>query len=81
MYFRDDSPIKLIVGGEEINGAVVSFGDGVLVIASERDLGPKIPHAKIISHDSFLVERLKEKLISYYYNRISIATVFRQVPA
>jgi len=63
MYFRDDSPIKLIVSGEEINGTVISFGDGVLVISSEKDLGPKIPHAKLISDESFLVERLKEKLI------------------
>lgn len=62
-YFRDDSPIKLVVGSEEVKGSVVSFGDGVLVIFVEKDLGPKIPHAKIISDDSFLVERLKEKLI------------------
>jgi ribosomal protein L37AE/L43A/uncharacterized coiled-coil DUF342 family protein len=63
VYLRDDSPIKLIVNGEEVKGAVVSFGDGVLVVSTERDLGPKIPHAKIISDDSFLVERLKEKLV------------------
>jgi hypothetical protein len=34
----------------------------VLLVALERDLGPKIPLARLISDDSFLVERLKRKL-------------------
>jgi ribosomal protein L37AE/L43A len=63
VYLRDDSPIKLIIGRDEVNGTVVSFGDGILVISVEKDFGPKIPHAKIISDDSFLMERLKEKLV------------------
>ena len=62
LYLRDDSPIRIVVGREEVNGLVVSLGEGVLVISSERDFGPKIPHATLIADDSFLVERLKEKL-------------------
>ena len=62
LYLRDDSPIRIVVGREEVNGLVVSLGEGILVISSERDFGPKIPHATLIADDSFLVERLKEKL-------------------
>jgi ribosomal protein L37AE/L43A len=62
LYLRDDSPIRIVVGKEDVNGLVVSLGEGILVIASERDFGPKIPHATLIADDSFLVERLKEKL-------------------
>lgn len=62
LYLRDDSPIRIVVGREDVNGLVVSLGEGILVIASERDFGPKIPHATLIADDSFLVERLKEKL-------------------
>lgn len=61
-YLRDDSPIKIVVGKEEADGTVVSFGEGILVISSERDFGPRIPFARIISDDSFLVERLRDKL-------------------
>ncbi|MCK4828555.1 hypothetical protein KA005_73170, partial [bacterium] len=42
---------------------MVSLGEGILVIASERDFGPKIPYVKLIADESFLVERLKEKLV------------------
>ena len=62
LYLRDDSPIRIVVGREEVNGLVVSLGEGILVVSSERDFGPKIPHATLIADDSFLVERLKEKL-------------------
>lgn len=62
VYLRDDSPIRIVIGKEETNGIVVSLGEGILVIASERDFGPKIPYAKLIADESFLVERLKEKL-------------------
>jgi len=61
-YLRDDSPIKIVVSKEEADGTVVSFGEGILVISSERDFGPRIPFARIISDDSFLVERLRDKL-------------------
>ena len=61
VYLRDDSPIRIVIGKEEANGIVVSLGEGILVIASERDFGPKIPYVKLIVDESFLVERLKEK--------------------
>ena len=62
VYFREESPIRVVIGQQETDGIVVSLNEGVLLIAVERDLGPKIPFARIISDDSFLVERLKIKL-------------------
>ena len=38
---------------------VVSLGEGVINVALEKDLGDGIPSARLISDDSFLVERLK----------------------
>lgn len=43
-------------------GVLVSFRDGVLVVALEKDFEPKIPVARLVANDSFLVERLKERL-------------------
>lgn len=62
IYLRDDSPIRVIAGKEEVDGVVLSLGDQLLLVALERDLGPKIPFARLISDDSFLIERLKDKL-------------------
>ncbi len=62
VYVRDDSPIKVVVGQQESNGMVVSLGEGILTIASERDFGPTIAHARIVIDDSFLVLRLRERL-------------------
>ncbi|HUU18197.1 MAG TPA: AAA domain-containing protein [Sedimentisphaerales bacterium] len=61
-YLRDDSPIKIVVGKDEVDGTVVSFGEGILVISVEQDFGPRIPFARIVSDDSFLTERLRDKL-------------------
>ncbi|MHC4556067.1 MAG: AAA domain-containing protein [Planctomycetota bacterium] len=62
IYLRDDSPIKIVVGKDEADGTVVSFGEGILVISCEQDFGPRIPFARIVTNDSFLVERLRDKL-------------------
>jgi ssDNA-binding Zn-finger/Zn-ribbon topoisomerase 1 len=59
---RDDTPIRVIAGQEDIPGVLVSFRDGVLLVALEKDLGSKIALARLISNDSFLIERLQEKL-------------------
>lgn len=61
-YLRDDSPIEVVAGKESLNGIVVSLSEGELVIAIDRDLGPRISFARIVSKDWFLVEQLKERL-------------------
>ena len=59
---RDDTPIRIEVDGQEVQGSVVSLRDGVLVVALEEDRGPTIARARLTVDDSFLVERVKERL-------------------
>ncbi len=62
LNLRDETPVRVTCGQEDDSGILVSFRDGVLVVALEQDLGPKIPAARLVANDSFLVERLKERL-------------------
>ena len=62
LNLRDDTPVRITSGQEDVSGVLVSFRDGVLVVALEKDLGPKIAAARLVANDSFLVERLKERL-------------------
>jgi hypothetical protein len=62
LNLRDDTPVRITCGQEDISGVLVSFRDGVLLVALEKNLGLKIPFARLVANDSFLVERLKEKL-------------------
>jgi hypothetical protein len=59
---RDDTPIRVIAGQEDVAGILVSFRDAVLIVSLEKDLGPQIATARLIANDAFLVERLKERL-------------------
>ncbi|MFI5166165.1 MAG: AAA domain-containing protein [Thermoanaerobaculales bacterium] len=59
---RDDTPVRVTCSQQEVSGVLVSFRDGVLIVALEKDMGPKIPVARLIANDSFLVERLTERL-------------------
>ena len=60
---RDDSPVKIIIAQKEVDGTVVSVRNGVLTIALVQDLGEQIPFARLIVNDSFLIERLRDKLL------------------
>lgn len=62
LTLRDDTPVKLLAGGDSTTGIVVSFQDGILLVALDRDLGPKIPLARLVTDDAFLLERLVERL-------------------
>ncbi|MDR7420376.1 MAG: AAA domain-containing protein [Armatimonadota bacterium] len=62
LHLRDDTPVRLTAGQEDVPGVLVSFRDGVLIVALEKDVGPKIPVARLISDDAFLLERLEERL-------------------
>lgn len=59
---RDDTPVRVTAGQENVPGVLVSFRDGVLLVALEKYLGPRIAAARLVANDSFLVERLKERL-------------------
>lgn len=62
LNLRDDTPVRVTAGQEDVPGVIVSFKDGVLLVALEQDLGPRIASARLISDDAFLIERLKERL-------------------
>jgi ssDNA-binding Zn-finger/Zn-ribbon topoisomerase 1 len=62
LNLRDDTPVRVTAGQEDVPGVLVSFRDGVLLVALENDLGPQIAAARLVANDSFLVERLKERL-------------------
>lgn len=59
---RDETPVRVTAGQEDVPGMLVSFKDGVLLVALEKDLGPKIAIARLTTDDSFLIERLKGRL-------------------
>lgn len=61
LNLRDDTPVRVTAGQEDVAGVLVSFRDGVLLVALEQDLGPRIAAARLLANDSFLVERLKER--------------------
>lgn len=61
LNLRDDTPIR-VTAGQEVSGVIVSFKDGVLLVALEQDIGLEIAAARLNVDDSFLVERLKESL-------------------
>jgi hypothetical protein len=43
LNLRDDTPVRVTAGQEDVSGVLVSFRDGVLLVALEKDLGPKSP--------------------------------------
>ncbi len=62
LNLRDDTPVRVTAGQEDVPGVLVSFRDGVLLMALEKDLGPRIAAARLVANDSFLLERLRERL-------------------
>lgn len=78
LNLRDDTPVRVTCGQEDVAGILVSFRDGVLVIALEKDLGPKIPMARLVANDSFLIERLKERLTKVQSGEAQFNTVAAQ---
>ncbi len=61
-HFRDESPITLRLADDRVTGNVVTFTNGVLSVALDRDLGPAIAEAALLTDDSFLVVRLRDRL-------------------
>ena len=85
LNLRDDTPIRVTAGQEDVAGVLVSFRDGVLLVALEKDLGPRIASARLLADDSFLLERLKECLEKVrsgeaHFNRSSAGRVLGLTP-
>jgi KaiC/GvpD/RAD55 family RecA-like ATPase/predicted RNA-binding Zn-ribbon protein involved in translation (DUF1610 family) len=62
LHLRDETPVRVVCGQDQVDGQVVSLRESWLTVALEKDLGPRIPTAQLITNDSFLLERLKDKL-------------------
>ena len=71
---RDDTPVELKINGETVGGTLVSFRENVLIVALEEDQGPKIDRAQLTADDSFLVERLKERLADVQAGKVFVNT-------
>ena len=62
LNLRDETPIRVTIDRKDVSGILVSFKDGVLLVSLEEDCGPQIASAQLVADDSFLVERLRERL-------------------
>ena len=62
LHLRDETPIRIQFDQHDVEGTVVSVTEKTLIVAVVEDLGPNIPRARLVADDSFLVERLKERL-------------------
>jgi hypothetical protein len=62
LNLRDDTPVRVTAGPEDVAGVLVSCRDGVLLVALENDFGLRIAAARLVANDSFLLERLKDRL-------------------
>src|SRR5688572_17405628 len=49
----DDAPVKVVVFGKDVDGAVVSIRNGILTLALSEDLGDEIPFAQVVLNNSF----------------------------
>jgi ssDNA-binding Zn-finger/Zn-ribbon topoisomerase 1/tetratricopeptide (TPR) repeat protein len=62
LNLRDDTPVRVTVGQDDISGEIVSYSDGVLIVALEQNLGALLPVARLMVNEAFLIERLTECL-------------------
>ena len=61
LRLRDDTPIRVSAGQEDVSGVLVSFRDGVLLVALEKDLGPSIAAARLVACDPGMDYQLRIK--------------------
>ncbi|MBO8141517.1 MAG: AAA family ATPase [Firmicutes bacterium] len=59
---RDDTPVKVICGEQELEGSVVAVKEDSILVALEADLGEKIAYALLIADNAFPLERLRARL-------------------
>ncbi len=62
LNLRDETPVRMTVENQDIQGTLVSFRNGVLIVSAGKMLGDKIASATLVAQDSFLLERLVERL-------------------
>ena len=58
---KDDMPVQLIIGDENIDATIVSVAEKKVTISSDRDFGPILHQAILKIDNSYLIEKLKKK--------------------
>ena len=77
---RDDMPVNLVVGDEEIDAIIVSVGEKQVSISSEKNFGKVIHQAVLKMDNSYLIEKLKktyEEFLENKVGKINISTLKR----
>ena len=57
---KDDMPVQLIIGDENIDASIVSVAEKKVIISSDRDFGQILQHATLKIDNSYLIEKLKK---------------------
>jgi len=77
---RDDMPVSLMIGDEEIDAIIVSVGEKKVSISSEKNFGKVIHQAILKMDNSYLIEKLKkiyEEFLENKVGKINISTLKR----
>jgi superfamily I DNA and/or RNA helicase len=77
---RDDMPVSLVIGDEEIDAIIVSVGEKKVSISSEKNFGKVIHQAVLKMDNSYLIEKLKktyEEFLKNKVGKINISTLKR----
>ena len=79
---KDDMPVRIVVGDEEINAVIVSVGEKKVTISSEKDFGRILHQATLKIDNSYLIEKLKkvyDEFLETKTGKINIATLKRSL--
>ena len=67
---KDDLPVQLIVGEENIDATIVSVTEKKLTISTDRDFGAILHQATLKIDNSYLIEKLKKVYDEYLENKV-----------
>ena len=67
---KDDLPVELIVGEENIDATIVSVTEKKLTISTDRDFGAILHQATLKIDNSYLIEKLKKVYDEYLENKV-----------
>ena len=57
---KDDMPVQLIIGDENIDANIVSVTEKKVTISCDKDFGPILHQATLKIDNSYLIEKLKK---------------------
>ena len=75
---KDDMPVQLIIGDENVDASIVSVTEKKVTISSDRDFGPILHQATLKIDNSYLIEKLKkvyEEFLETKEGKINLETL------